>query len=169
MYRMALFGTVTKSGQIAAIVFAAGAMLVSLGGQMGLFSGTQPDNIGITGGRLAACKSTPNCVSSQADKAADPEHYIDPIRFKGTAEAAWKALTRVVRDSERVNILREGDGYLYATFSSKLMGFVDDTEFQLDPSGVIHVRSAARLGRGDFGVNRKRVEAIRARLAAVGV
>lgn len=136
---------------------------------MGLFSGTQPDNIGITGGRLAACKSTPNCVSSQADKAADPEHYIDPIRFKGTAEAAWKALTRVVRDSERVNILREGDGYLYATFSSKLMGFVDDTEFQLDPSGVIHVRSAARLGRGDFGVNRKRVEAIRARLAAVGV
>ena len=36
-------------------------------------------------------------------------------------------------------------------------------EFYLDRNGgVIHVRSAARTGKGDLGVNRKRVEAIRA-------
>jgi len=136
---------------------------------MGLFSGTQPDNIGRTGDKLAPCKTTPNCVSSQADEAADPGHYIDPIRFQGTAEAAWKALKAAVRDSQRVNIVREEDGYLHATFRSRLMGFVDDTEFLLDPGGVIHIRSAARLGRGDFGVNRNRVEAIRERLAAAGI
>jgi len=136
---------------------------------MGLFTGRPPDSIGMTGGRLAPCKSTPNCVGSQADRATDPGHYVDPIRFKRSPEAAWKALKQIVRGSERATIVREEDGYLYATFSSKLMGFVDETEFLLDSGGgVIHVRSAARLGYSDLGVNRKRVEAIRAKLAAAG-
>ena len=40
-------------------------------------------------------------------------------------------------------------------------------EFWFDPrAGLIHVRSASRMGRNDFGVNRARVEAIRARLEA---
>ena len=53
-------------------------------------------------------------------------------------------------------------GYLYAEFRSKLMGFVDDVEFLADPvKGVVHVRSASRLGRRDFGVNRERVEQLR--------
>ena len=43
------------------------------------------------------------------------------------------------------------------------MGFVDDVEFTYDDKdGVIQLRSASRLGRGDFGVNRRRIEAIRA-------
>ena len=33
-------------------------------------------------------------------------------------------------------------------------------------AGVIHVRSASRLGRKDFGVNRERIEALRRQLAA---
>jgi uncharacterized protein (DUF1499 family) len=45
------------------------------------------------------------------------------------------------------------------------MGFVDDVEFLLDDSAkVIHVRSASRLGESDLGVNRKRIETIRAKL-----
>jgi uncharacterized protein (DUF1499 family) len=44
------------------------------------------------------------------------------------------------------------------------MGFVDDVEFFLDEgANVIHVRSASRLGQSDLGVNRKRVETIRAK------
>jgi uncharacterized protein (DUF1499 family) len=63
---------------------------------------------------------------------------------------------------ERTNIITETDNYLYAEFTSKLMGFVDDVEFLLDDSAkVIHVRSASRLGQSDLGVNRKRIEAIR--------
>ena len=39
------------------------------------------------------------------------------------------------------------------------MRFVDDVEFFYDDkAGLIHVRSASRLGRRDFGVNRARVE-----------
>jgi uncharacterized protein (DUF1499 family) len=42
-------------------------------------------------------------------------------------------------------------------------------EFWLDPAaGVVQVRSASRLGYGDWGANRKRVEALRQRLAAPG-
>ena len=43
------------------------------------------------------------------------------------------------------------------------MGYVDDVEFALDEkAGVIHVRSASRLGIRDMDVNRKRIESIRA-------
>jgi uncharacterized protein (DUF1499 family) len=50
---------------------------------------------------------------------------------------------------------------------TRWLKFVDDTEFWLSPAeSVIHVRSASRVGRKDFGVNRARVEAIRARFEA---
>lgn len=66
----------------------------------------------------------------------------------------------------RARVVKAETGYLYAEFTSKLMGFVDDTEFYLDArAGVIHVRSASRLGRRDFDVNRERIEHIRAQLA----
>jgi len=50
-------------------------------------------------------------------------------------------------------------------FSTPLMGFVDDVEFYCDGK-AIQVRSASRLGYSDLGVNRKRIEAIRAAFRA---
>ena len=58
-------------------------------------------------------------------------------------------------------------GYLYAQFQTSLMKYIDDVEFALDePAGVIQMRSASRLGSKDFGVNRKRLDAIRSAFAA---
>jgi uncharacterized protein (DUF1499 family) len=136
---------------------------------MGLFSGRRPDNLGAVRSRLAPPKRTPNCVSSQADT-ADATHYIEPLRFSGPPVPAWAALKVVVQGMERAAIVREEPAYLYAEFTSRLMGYVDDVEFVLDAqAGLIHVRSASRLGRSDFGVNRQRIETVRARLSAVGV
>jgi uncharacterized protein (DUF1499 family) len=133
---------------------------------MGLFSGTRPGNLGVHDGRLAPPKRTPNNVNSQIDKNADAEHYIEPLRYAGDAGQAWSALRRIVDGMQRVKVVKSEADYLYAEFASKLMGFVDDTEFYLDEkAGVIHVRSASRLGRRDFGVNRQRIEYIRAKLA----
>ncbi len=133
---------------------------------MGLFSGTRPDNLGVRDGRLAPPKRTPNNVNSQVDKNADAEHYIEPLRYRGDSRKAWEALRHIVGDMQRVNVVKSEPNYLYAEFGSKLMGFVDDTEFCLDEkAGVIQVRSASRLGRSDFGVNRERIETIRAQLA----
>ena len=43
-------------------------------------------------------------------------------------------------------------------------GFIDDVEFRLSPDeGIIHVRSAARSGLHDLGVNRRRLEKLRRR------
>lgn len=129
-----------------------------------VFSWKRPDDLGLKDGKLARCKRTPNCVSSQAD-AADPEHTIAPIAFKGGALEAMAAVRKAVESMQRATVLRHEGNYLYAEFRSRLMRYVDDVEFAFDEkTGLIHVRSASRLGRRDFGVNRARVEALRARI-----
>ena len=51
---------------------------------------------------------------------------------------------------------------MWATFRTRFWRFVDDVELRLDEKGgVIHVRSASRVGKGDMGMNRKRVEELR--------
>jgi uncharacterized protein (DUF1499 family) len=129
-----------------------------------LLAGRRPKNLGVNDGRLAPPKRTPNCVSSQAD-ANDAEHSIAPIAFKGTTVEAMVAARRAIESIERSSIVREERGYMYAEFASKLLGYVDDLELVFDEkAGVFHVRSASRLGRRDFGVNRKRVELLRRKL-----
>ena len=113
---------------------------------------------GLLNGKLRPCPGTPNCVVSEN---SGKDSYIEPLTFSGEPGAAWEhakeALTglggRIEKDT--------GD-YLWATFRSRVWRFVDDTELRLDAAGkVIHVRSASRVGKGDLGVNRKRVERLR--------
>ena len=122
-----------------------------------MFNWRRPDNLGVTNGRLAPCRRTPNCVSSQADP-GDREHYIAAIPFRGDAMAAVR---RAVAAMPRAMVISEKENYLYAEFRSKLLGYVDDVEFFYD-GAAIQVRSASRLGRRDFSVNRNRVEQLRA-------
>ena len=129
-----------------------------------MFSGKRPDNLGVRDGRLASCGRRLNCVSSQSE-AADPQRYVAPIPFKGTAVEAIAAARKAVESMERASVVRHEGNYLHAEFRSKLMGFVDDVEFTYDDkAGVLHVRSCSRLGRRDFKVNRGRVDALRSRL-----
>ena len=109
-------------------------------------------------GMLAPCKPSPNCVSSQANP-ADREHCIAPIH--GTMDA----VRRAVEAFPRTRIIEKSEAYLYAEFRTRLMRFVDDVEFFFD-GHVIQVRSCSRLGRRDFGVNRRRVEALRRAIEA---
>ncbi|GAB4555240.1 MAG: DUF1499 domain-containing protein [Pleurocapsa sp.] len=122
------------------------------------FTGTRPNNLGVTNGKLASCPGTPNCVNSQSD---NPQSKIEPLPPVSIDE-----IEKVVNSMERTTIVEKTDTYLYAEFKSKLMGYVDDVEFYLDrAANVVHVRSASRLGKSDLGVNRKRVEEIRAKLS----
>ncbi len=133
-----------------------------------ILAGTPPTNLGIHDGKLAACPSTPNCVSSQAP-ASDVAHAIAPIEFGGEASATIENLKLVLKNTPSTNIITEANNnYLYAEFTSKLMGFVDDVEFYLDDSSkTIQVRSASRLGESDLGVNRQRIEEIRTKLSGL--
>jgi uncharacterized protein (DUF1499 family) len=126
----------------------------------------RPKHLGATGGRLAPCHASPNCVSSQAD-GNDRVHFVEPLRFTGASDAAWSRIGELVRSQPRVRIVHETDRYLHAEFTSRILRFVDDFELLLDDgAGVIDVRSASRLGYSDFGVNRQRVEAIRRKFSA---
>ncbi len=119
-----------------------------------MFSWKRPANLGVRDGRFAPCKRSPNCVSSQADP-ADLEHYIAPLH--ASMDAVRNALSRMAR----VTIVSDRQDYLYAEFRTRLMRYVDDVEFFFDGT-LIQVRSCSRLGRRDFGVNRRRIERLRA-------
>ena len=67
----------------------------------------------------------------------------------------------------RAKIVKSEADYFYAQYTTPLMKFVDDVEFWYDPvAQVVQVRSASRIGQSDLGVNRKRIEAVRAALAS---
>ena len=60
------------------------------------------------------------------------------------------------------NIIQADNKYISTTFTSNVLKFVDDVEFRIDVSkNLIHIRSASRLGKSDFGANNKRVDSIR--------
>ena len=127
-----------------------------------MFNWRRPTNLGVKDGRLAPCRPTPNCVSLQAES-QDREHYIAPIAFRG----AMRELRAAVESMPRSTLIRAESNYLYAEFRTPLMRYVDDVELYYDErAGLVHVRSASRLGRRDFGVNRKRVEELRALIQA---
>ena len=130
-------------------------------------SGTRPSNLGIKASRLAPCPSSPNCVSSDD---ADAAHGISSLQLALPPEPAWLAAQSIVAGLARTKIISQTDDYLHAECSSAFFGFVDDLELHLRPaSDFIAVRSAARLGHSDFGVNRKRVENLRSQLRLQGV
>lgn len=116
-------------------------------------AGDRPTTLGVQNNQLAGCPDSPNCVCSFDTR---DSHRIDPLR--GNLDAIKRALAQM----PSAEIIREEGDYLYAEFTSRLMGYVDDVEFLADPaSGVVHVRSASRLGHSDLGVNAKRLEEIR--------
>ena len=148
-------------------------LVVSVGlviaGQMGMLTGKVPTGLGVTEGRLKGLSKTPNCVSSQAIHYADhpQKEYasVAPFKFTGDGEQAMEKLAAALSKTERTVVVKREPGYIYAQSTTALLKFTDDLELWLDkPNGVIQVRSSSRLGQKDFGVNRARVEALRAQL-----
>lgn len=131
-----------------------------IGGQMGLFSGKRPADLGVHEGRFKPAPPTPNCVNSQSTEGYS---RIAPLAYSGDGKIALARLHALVAALPAARVIDFRSDYVYAEFRSQWLGFVDDVEFYLDEkAAVIHVRSASRLGRKDFGVNRQRIEAIRA-------
>jgi uncharacterized protein (DUF1499 family) len=121
-----------------------------------------PASIGLKDGRLSACPETPNCVSTRESNAA---FQIEPIPF-GQDEAAVQAIiVDLLRQEPRTEIVSNQPGYIHAIARSAGFGFPDDIEFAIS-AGTIHFRSASRVGQGDLGVNRTRMERLRSAIIA---
>ena len=116
--------------------------------------------------RLKACPDSPNCVSTLSPQ-RDEIHYIAPLSFSGDAADAKSRLLAIINNMPRTKIIVDEADYLHVEFRSRLFRFVDDVEFVVDEATqLIHFRSASRLGYGDMGVNRKRMEEIRAQFVS---
>jgi len=88
---------------------------------------------------------------------------MDAIPYTGPLVEARERMLGVLRDRPRTRIVREEPDYLKAECRSAVFRFVDDVELLfVDAAKRIHFRSASRLGRKDYGVNRQRMEEIRA-------
>lgn len=119
----------------------------------------RPENLGVSNGQLAACPTSPNCVSTRA---AEPPYAIAPIHFTGSGAEAITRLLGIIENQPRASIVTAEANYLHAEFTSRIFRFVDDVEFLVDEaSQVIHFRSASRVGHSDLGANRRRMESIR--------
>ncbi|MFZ9462713.1 MAG: DUF1499 domain-containing protein [Vulcanococcus sp.] len=125
------------------------ALLISLA----LFHlvGPVPPELGLHGGVLAPCPSPAHCA--RADwPVADPA-------------AALAALRPVLAALPRTAVLEDSAGYLHATATSALFGFVDDLELYADTAhGLLQARSVSRLGDSDLGVNSRRLADLREQL-----
>ena len=119
-----------------------------------------PPKLGLKEGRFEPCRYSSNCVNSMARD----ESAITPIGVDGDALRTWSLMPGLIT-AMGGQIEQKGDHYLWATFRSRWLGFVDDVELSLDEDNkAIHVRSSSRVGRSDFQVNRKRVEQLRERV-----
>ena len=119
-------------------------------------AGEPPQDIGVRDGRLIACPESPNCVSSYE---SSEEHAIAAL------DGNLNQIQQILVAMDGANIVEQSNNYLYAEFTSSLMGYVDDVEFLYDAaSNTTQVRSASRVGYSDMGANRSRVEAIRMQL-----
>ena len=111
------------------------------------FEGPLPGDLGVHAGSLSPCESSAHCA--RADWAvADPE-------------AALASLQGVIAASPRTLIVEQRPGYLHATATSQLFGFVDDLElYAQEGNGSLQARSVSRLGDSDLGVNSQRLQAL---------
>ena len=120
-----------------------------------------------TNGKLPPCPESPNCVSTDAPEGS---HHVAPFEISGEPAQVWAVVLRTVSGWPRTRVVEEGPVFVRAECRTPLLRFVDDLELQLRPSaGLIAVRSASRVGWSDLGTNRKRVEALRAKLREEGV
>jgi uncharacterized protein (DUF1499 family) len=125
-------------------------------------------NVGMQSERLKPCPESPNCVVSQYPE--DDNHFIEPWSYTVSHKRARQKLIAILKETHKVNFLKQEETYLHTTFTIPVFGFVDDVEFYLPKNQkIIHFRSASRVGYSDLGVNKRRIKNIRQELLDNGV
>jgi uncharacterized protein (DUF1499 family) len=148
-------------GQVVAVILlvavVAGCVWLAL---LGARSRRLTPRLSPTGGPLLAVGEAPNWVSTTAR----PRDVLHHLPARPCADNPLPALAEVLA-GEGATVQARTERYLHAICRSRRFGFVDDVELLYDvKAGLLHGRSASRVGYSDLGVNRRRLEAL---LAAV--
>lgn len=116
-----------------------------------------PDSDAIT-----LCPDSPNCVSSMA--AEKDSHRIPPLIGDEPGIIAER-IVDAVASIPRCSIVTRTPQRIHAICRSRLFGFEDDLYIEArKDTPVVDIRSSARSGWWDMGVNRRRVEEVRKRI-----
>ena len=76
-------------------------------------------------------------------------------------DSPYEKVKSYVENSPRTKIVESDGDYFHAEVTSRIMKYVDDLEISFLPEkNNLIIRSESRVGDGDFGVNRKRVDLI---------
>ena len=104
-----------------------------------------PNQMGATTNELPECFVITHCVRKNF-KVKDLEH-------------AFKKATKIVAETPRTTIVEQTNSYIHAEAKTKWRRYTDDLLLKAIPEeGIIQVRSESRVGIGDNGVNKKRVD-----------
>ena len=115
--------------------------------------GPPPADLGLHQEHLSPCPSPAHCAREDWS-VADPAAALDK-------------LLPAVLALEGIEIVETGSGYIHATATSRIFGFVDDLELHAaSADGVIEARSLSRVGDSDLGVNGRRLATLRRALEA---
>lgn len=118
-------------------------------------------DIGLVDGKLKKCPNLFNCINSMHEG----RHHKLPWKYEGEREQALKSLIKILNEQDGISIKVQQEDYLHAECYVKPVGFIDDIEFYLPKDkGIIHYRSASRIGTWDLGVNARRLSRIRRKL-----
>ena len=100
---------------------------------------------------LKPCIQISHCVREELDV----ENIVEP----------FEKVKQIIENTPRTKIVENDGDYLHAEVTSRIMKYVDDLEVSYIPeNNKIVIRSESRVGEGDFGVNKKRVELIKSYL-----
>ncbi|MGQ7843904.1 DUF1499 domain-containing protein [Granulosicoccus sp. 3-233] len=118
------------------------------------------------GSSVAGGIATDNGQQTLADCPATPNCHRDTLAIEADPSSAIETMATLISEQPGARIVSRNDHYLHATWSTRLMGFVDDVECLLIPASgndqaVLQIRSASRLGKSDLGANEKRIAALR--------
>ena len=111
------------------------------------------------GAALPPCGPLPNCVNSEN---GTDGHAIEAIQ---ASPQQWRTLKSWIARQENWSITEDDGDFVQAVATTPTMRYRDDVMLRFDAGKkVIHVRSSSRLGIGDMGANRARVEHLRKQL-----
>ena len=83
---------------------------------------------------------------------------IEELNVKNI-DSPYEKVKSIIQNTPRTNVVELNDDYLHAEVTSRIMKYVDDLEISFYPEEEnLFIRSESRVGDGDFGVNRKRVD-----------
>ena len=131
-------------------------ILFVIAGMIWARTASRPE-LGIQDGKLLPLPNTPNCVATQS---GNTNQKMSPLSYSDNRETAQSRLIKILNQLPNTTLVTNEPGYIWVIFRSSFFGFPDDVEFQFIDN-EIHFRAAARLGRSDFGVNRKRMNTIK--------